>query len=210
VSLPTTIASYGPIVLATTYLVFLGNIVSYLLPLFRRKDDLLDIPLTPSQRVRLGLDPSLSSMVPSGQSYVTPPRYALNSSPASRSSAGGTPRSVSTGGFPSPSPLTNKLPASAVSGHQGRLSNSPFSPPTPSRHSPLGYGPFGSATPLGKGRDFFAHRRSSLGSPSLYESSGPVGAGLETPSPPVGGKQSSIAISNRWHYDRNRESSIGR
>ncbi|MCJ1365915.1 hypothetical protein MMC16_005040 [Acarospora aff. strigata] len=66
-------------------LILLYNIGKALYPLARPKDEMLDIPLTPSQRALLGLDPNATPPLTSGQQYVTPPRY--------QRSRGGTPGS---------------------------------------------------------------------------------------------------------------------
>ncbi|KAJ5562451.1 Nuclear pore complex component [Penicillium sp. DV-2018c] len=70
---------------------FVFNILVALYPLFRAKDDLSDIPLTPTQRSLLGLDPSVTPPATPGTSFVTPPRYRLSTSrkasPASRQSS---------------------------------------------------------------------------------------------------------------------------
>ena len=62
------------------------NIGTALFPLVQRKDEMLDIPLTPGQRALLGLDPSATPPLTPGQQYVTPPRY--------QRSRGGTPVSA--------------------------------------------------------------------------------------------------------------------
>lgn len=62
------------------------NIGTALFPLVKRKDEMLDIPLTPGQRALLGLDSSATPPLTPGQQYVTPPRY--------QRSRGGTPVST--------------------------------------------------------------------------------------------------------------------
>ncbi|KAJ5620954.1 hypothetical protein N7510_004938 [Penicillium lagena] len=102
-------------------LFLLFNILAALYPLFRPKDDLSDIPLTPTQRALLGLDPTVTPPVTPGTTFVTPPRYRLSTSrkasPASRQSVSpmsATPsfsdRRVSTGSpfSPASSPLLHK------------------------------------------------------------------------------------------------------
>ncbi|KAH6638822.1 nuclear pore complex component-domain-containing protein [Boeremia exigua] len=74
-------------------LFFAVNVVSALLPLVRRyyPDDIVDIPLTPSQRSSMGLKPSASATPGSAYAspaYVTPPRYS-RSTPRSSFSAHG-------------------------------------------------------------------------------------------------------------------------
>lgn len=46
------------------------------------KDDLSDIPLSPSQRALFGLDPSSAPATP-GSTYITPPRYTRSPTPRS-------------------------------------------------------------------------------------------------------------------------------
>lgn len=93
------------------------NIALAMLPLFRGKDDLSDIPLTPTQRSLLGLPPATRAASP-GSTYITPPRYSKtpgsrtssksgSPSPYSGSSPSGTIRSP-TSYSPSPSPMFQK------------------------------------------------------------------------------------------------------
>lgn len=110
-------------------LVFLYNITTAALPLLRAPDDLVDIPLTPSQRALLGLDPSAavaSTSAPTGttpQTYATPPRYPRSATPRTGSAAG----SPSSGSPFSDSPLLYKtVPGSSM--QAPARSASPFSP----------------------------------------------------------------------------------
>jgi len=68
------------------YALLVYNIGHALFPLVQRKDEMLDIPLTPGQRALLGLDPNATPPLTPGQQYVTPPRY--------QRSRGGTPVSA--------------------------------------------------------------------------------------------------------------------
>lgn len=68
-------------------LVPISGIFYALYPLLGPKDDLADIPLTPSQRALLGLEPSVKPATPTGN-YITPPRYARSVTPSSRSASG--------------------------------------------------------------------------------------------------------------------------
>ncbi|OJJ48433.1 hypothetical protein ASPZODRAFT_130458 [Penicilliopsis zonata CBS 506.65] len=157
---------------------FIVNILVALFPLFRPKDDLSDIPLTPTQRSLLGLDPTATTPLTPGTTYVTPPRYRLSSSraasPASRSgsplsaNAGFSGRRVSTGGSSfsaSTSPLLHKV-ASNGSRESGRRPS------------------FGSPSPL----------RSSFGESTMAPA---------TPTP-AGRKRASLGLSNKWLYERSR------
>ncbi|KAJ5470567.1 Nuclear pore complex component [Penicillium desertorum] len=79
---------YQEVLLFILQLFFVFNILVALYPLFRPKDDLSDIPLTPTQRSLLGLDPAATPPATPGTTFVTPPRYRLSTSrkasPASR------------------------------------------------------------------------------------------------------------------------------
>lgn len=95
-------------------LLSLLGILSALSPLFRHKDDLSDIPLTPSQRSLLGLEPSSRPATP-GSQYITPPRYSRSATPRSDRSNSASPLSGKDSPFradtpysPSASPLFQK------------------------------------------------------------------------------------------------------
>ncbi|KAI4169177.1 MAG: hypothetical protein LQ343_005885 [Gyalolechia ehrenbergii] len=170
------------------------NIAIALYPLYKGQDNVPDIPLTPSQRALLGLDPNATPPPAQGAQYITPPRYPRsttprNSSPASnrsnRSSAGSTP-------------FSRKERSSESSSFGRSESDSPFS----SSASPLWH-----KGALGSGRD---SRRHSLGLPS------PLGPGKNdsrwclpsTPSPVMGkGQGASVRLNNRWLYQRQRTGS---
>ncbi|KAJ6155749.1 hypothetical protein N7470_006315 [Penicillium chermesinum] len=167
-------------------LFFLSNIFVAFYPLLRRKDDLADIPLTPTQRALLGLDPDTTPPLTPSSSYVTPPRYRASTSrkasPASRSSSplNSTPsfsdRRVSSG--PTFSPLTSPLLHKAVANGGGR---------EPGRESGRRQS-IGSTSPLA--------RSNSFGESSI---------GPSTPSPLSGkGKRTSLGLSNKWLYERSR------
>ncbi|PLB45966.1 nuclear pore complex component [Aspergillus steynii IBT 23096] len=163
-------------------LLFLSNIALALSPLVRSKDDLSDIPLTPTQRSLLGLDPSTTSPLTPGSTYITPPKYRLSASrTASSASKAASPLSAST------SPSGRRLSSGAS-----------FSPsPSPLFHKAVSNGgrdngrrpSFGSSTSFG---------RSSLFGESTMSSIAPA-----TPSP-VGGKRVSLGLSNKWLYERSR------
>ncbi|KAI4136989.1 MAG: hypothetical protein L6R39_007526 [Caloplaca ligustica] len=125
-----------------------SNIGLALWPLYKGHDNVPDIPLTPTQRALLGLDPNATPPPTPGTQYITPPRYPRSPTPrsgspasnrSSRSSAGSTRKNRS-----SDSPSYGKLGI-----------DSPFSP-SPS--------PLWQKATLGSGRD--AERRRSIGSPS--------------------------------------------
>ncbi|KAE8167754.1 nuclear pore complex component-domain-containing protein [Aspergillus tamarii] len=181
-------STYPDLSLLVLQVIFILNILVALYPLIRPKDNLSDIPLTPTQRALLGLDPSATAPPTPGSTYITPPKYRLSgsraASPASRSasplstSASASGRRVSSGALfsPSPSPLVHK----AVSNGGRENGRRPS---------------FGSPSPLGRSSPF---RESSFRESSFGSSMGPP-----TPSP-VGGKRVNLGLSNKWLYERSR------
>lgn len=172
-------ATYGYYVLQ---LIFVYNIVLACFPLFRAKDDMSDIPLTPAQRKLLGLPPSSAPPTP-GSQYITPPRYARTPTPLS-----GSP--VNKGTY-SGSPLSGK--GSPLS---GSLSGSPFSPgASPLLQKAIGGGMAGM-------------RRHSYGSPSPL---GPGASRMNVPeapgTPSPGSKGNGIGLNSKWLYDKGRRNS---
>lgn len=177
------------------------NIVVALYPLFRPKDDLTDIPLTPTQRALLGLDPMATPSPTPGSTYVTPPRYRLSgsrpASPLSRTSPLSARKSQSplsataslsghtfpagTSFSPSTSPLLQKAVANG-----GRESGQRPSFGSP---SPLRRGSFESSSPFSRSSSFRESTLSSLGPP--------------TPSP-TGRRGAGVALSNKWLYEKSR------
>lgn len=154
------------------------NIFVALWPLVRRKDDLADIPLTPSQRRLLGLPPSNTPPTP-GSQFVTPPRYPHSTTPQS-----GSPSSTY-----SPSPLSGK--GSPI---QGTPRGSPFSQnASPLLSKAVGGGvkrpSYGSPSPLGPGTT----KGNWFDSPS-------------TPSPSIG-KGPSVTLNNKWLWEKGRRRS---
>lgn len=173
-------------------MLFVYNILLTLAPIMRTKDNLTDIPLTPTQRAALGLDPNAAAPLPNTpvSPYITPPRYSR--SPTPRKSSPGS-RSRSPAGSPGSrieSPLLKR---------QG--SDSPFSP----SHSPLWQ------KAVGGSRD--SPRQRSYGSPS------PLGPGTgkdvsilgapSTPSPSTG-RGTSVGLNSKWLYERGRASPTNR
>ena len=156
----------------------------------KSKDDVSDIPLTPTQRALFGLDPATQPMTPASP-YVTPPRYPRSSTPR-RSNSNSRSSSYAN------SPLSGK--GSPSLGRQG--SASPFSPSaTPLWQKAVGGArdstrrhSFGSQSPLGPG--FGGKDASVLGFPS-------------TPSPSTG-RGASVGLNSRWLYERGRASPSSR
>ncbi|KAF9737402.1 nuclear pore complex component [Paraphaeosphaeria minitans] len=168
-------------------LIFLVNLVRAFMPLARRyfPDDIADIPLTPSQRLAMGLRPGVAipqspgSGYASSPNYVTPPRYQKS-----------TPRS-SFGTQGSQSPLSGSPRASFGLS----TSNSPFSPGT---GSPL----FQKAVNGGSATKRMSFGGSTPGSSFLGESSS--SATPSTPTPSTG--KASVGLNNKWLYDKRRDS----
>lgn len=179
------IPTYPDLLRLIAQLFFVINIIISLYPLFRPKDDLTDIPLTPTQRSLLGLDPSATPPATPGTSYITPPRYRLSRS-ASPASGGTSPFSPSASfsshrasGGTSFSPSNSPLLYKAVS-NGGR---------SPGRRPSFGSSPLGRSSSLRDSyRDTF--RESSIGP--------------ATPSPTPANKRTSIGMSNKWLYERSR------
>jgi len=163
-------------------LVFMYNIIMSCFPLFRAKDDMSDIALTPAQRKLLGLPPSSAPPTP-GSQYVTPPRYARTPTPISGSPA--------TKGVYSGSPLSAK--GSPLS---GGLSGPPFSP---------------SASPLlqkAMGGNITGTRRHSYGSASPLGPAASRMGMVEAPgTPSPASKGSGIGLNSKWLYDKGRRNS---
>lgn len=162
-------------------------------PLFRPKDDLTDIPLTPTQRALLGLDPRASTQPTPETNYVTPPKYRLpgsrKASPLSISSSPASARgsASSRSAFtPSPSPLLQKTVANGkANGYTTNVNGRRVSIGSP---SPLGRPSFGTPSSLSQ-------------SSSFKDSSNFSNMASQTPSPStkrgVGGARTS-----KWMYER--------
>ncbi|MCJ1247949.1 hypothetical protein MMC30_005164 [Trapelia coarctata] len=210
-SVPETITNYlGPYPFLTLHilwnyiipLVFLYNIFTAFSPLILHKDEFTDIPLTPSQRSLLGLDPDATPPATPGTTYITPPRYPRSATPtrgtpgSRSSSAAGSPVSRkgspigTTGGqgsgegySPAGSPLWQK----AVGSRESRRHSYGLS-------SPLGMGGAGTGGP---GKDLFGKDMSVYSVPS-------------TPSPTGGRGAASVPLNSRWLYERGRSLSGSR
>ncbi|KZF20293.1 hypothetical protein L228DRAFT_249964 [Xylona heveae TC161] len=173
--------------LLLTRLLLLFNISVAVYPLFRRKDELADIPLTPSQRALLGLNPNSGSPATTPDQYITPPRYRRSSTPRSGSPVSGSSTysssplsgraSLNAAGSsysPSPSPLLQK----AVSSGQRNLN----------RRSSYGTGsPFGVS----------------------FNGKESLGFGVSSSPSPTIGKGASVPLNSRWLYERGRASPAG-
>ena len=167
-------------------------------PLLVKKDDLIDIPLTPSQRSLLGLDPNATPPATPGTAYITPPRYLRSATPTR-----GTPgsRSSSAAG----SPVSRKGSPLGRTGWQGGEGYSPAGSPLwqkavgsreGRRHSYGVPSPLGSGTG-GAGKDLMGKEMSVYSVPS-------------TPSPTGGRGSASVPLNSRWLYERGRSMSGSR
>lgn len=171
------------------------NIGMHLLPLFRRKDDLSDIPLTPGQRKLLGLPPTNAPPTP-GSAYSTPPRYArtpsISGSAGSRRSFSGSP--ASNNGSP-----TRSGSGSGPFGGSGGLGGlgSPNSPLLHKAMNGARRSSIGSGSPL---------NASTLGGSTFGASTGSFYGGVpDSPSPASGGKRSTVGLNSKWLYERGRD-----
>ena len=179
-------------------LYFAANILVALYPLFRPKDDLTDIPLTPTQRALLGLDPRATTNPTPESTYVTPPKYRLSGSrKASPLSIGSSPGSANRASVspripfsPSPSPLLQRAVAN------GNKDNGNSGPRTG----------IGSPSPVG-GLQSFGTPASLGRSSSLKES---TYSNLASPTPsPTTKRGAGVAMSSKWLYERSERLSTG-
>lgn len=93
--IPELMQQYAHSFLILLRLLSIFNIAMSFSPFFMKKDDFTDIPLTPSQRALMGLDPNIASSATPTAQYITPPRYPRSStpitgSPGSRGTSSGT------------------------------------------------------------------------------------------------------------------------
>lgn len=154
-------------------------------PLVKPKDNITDIPLTPSQRALLGLDPYAARLDAPASECITPPRYPRMSSPRS-----GSPASRGSNSTRSPSSRND----SQSLGRDG--GESPFSASASSIWQKC----------VGGSRDSL--RRHSFGSPSplsvAVNSKDIVAAAAPGTPSPLGGRSPSVVLNNRWLYNRGK------
>lgn len=181
---------YSSVMLWIIRLLFIVNIVQAVWPLLLRyyPDDIADIPLTPSQRQAMGLDPSVSTPQTPGSNYaspnyITPPRYQK-----------ATPRSS----FGTPGERHTPVSGSPRASMAKSTSNSPFSPSTGSPLFQKAVGA-GSATK----RLSYDSRGSPLGNSSLFMESSSSNI-PSTPTPGAG--KASVGLNNKWLYEKRRDS----
>lgn len=178
------------VALAVRGLLFI-NILLAMLPVIGPKDDLADIPLTPSQRALLGLNPNATPQGTPTSQYSTPPRYPRSSTPRSGNSEG-------RGSNHSSSPLSGKGSPSL-----GRSqAESTFSP---------AISPLLQRAITGGSRDATRRRSSGLSSSQVPESSILDNSLISLPSTPSpsNGKGAGIGLNNKWLYERSRQSPVG-
>ncbi|KAK3080003.1 hypothetical protein LTS18_003374 [Coniosporium uncinatum] len=182
---------YPEYALNAVRLVLLLNILSAVRPLAKPKDEIEDIPLTPSQRALLGLPPSSAPATP-GSQYITPPRFSRSATP--RSSAGaGSPATGSPlagrGQSPSGSPLLQKTLRGSGNKERSRSDLRRLSYGSP------GQSPLGLTMGLGNSTLELIGRESSR-SPTPG-----------TPTPATGnGRGASVGLNNKWLYERGKGS----
>ncbi|KAF2685453.1 hypothetical protein K458DRAFT_403630 [Lentithecium fluviatile CBS 122367] len=168
--------------------ILLANIAVQLLPLVRRyyPDEIADIPLTPSQRLAMGLKtdvptPQTPGSTYASPNYVTPPRYQKS-----------TPRSSfsNQGDRASHSPLSG----SPRGGLANSTSNSPFAANV---GSPLFQKAMGGS----------AQKRLSYGGTPLSNSFFGDSSSSATPGTPTPGTgKASVGLTNRYLYEKKRDS----
>ncbi|KAF2232787.1 hypothetical protein EV356DRAFT_534302 [Viridothelium virens] len=173
------LSPYGGYVLWFCRLVLLYNIVLAASPLMRPKDNLSDIPLTPTQRKLLGLAPNSTPETP-GSQYITPPRFPRSTPRSSERATVGSSmsgRSSPRGGSPSGSPYSpvpSPLLQKAVNGSATRRLS------------------YGTPSPLSSSR---------VASDSSLDQ-----ARLPSTPTPSSGSRASVPLNNRWLYERGRSS----
>lgn len=186
-SFPYAVWNYSRYAYWTVLAIPLFNIGTNLLPLFRPKDDLSDIPLTPGQRRLLGLPPTSAPPTP-GSAYSTPPRYSrtpsISGSAGSKRSFSSSPRS-SASNFGSSIGLNGNGNLAGLASPQSPLLQKAMNGARRSSISSLG-----SPSPMG----------ASTGFSSFY------GGVPDSPSPsPATGKRSTVGLSSKWLYERGRD-----
>lgn len=217
-NLPSSVVSTSLIINAIRLLLLINILLSLrpTIPYLSKRDELTDIPLTPSQRALLGLNPSAPSTSTSGTpeqlaNYITPPRYR-------RTSGTSTPNSSTFTGRRSISANYSGSPLSASRANLG------FSP-SPQSQSPSNFNRRSSSSIAAMVPNDFDHsynpnrsisnfamsaNTSSLGrSQSLRDREGRRGSapfesiGPGTPSPSSRRTAAAAAgINYKWLYDK--------
>lgn len=167
----------------------LYNLFIAFLPLLKTKDELTDIPLTPTQRKLLGLEPTATPPLTPGTQYITPPRYSHSP----------TPRNIS------PATRNNSTYSTPIT-RSPSFGRERSDSPTGQAGSPLWQ------KSIGRTRD--PARRSSYGTPSplgpgLGGREGSVMGAPNTPSP-TAGRGASVGLNSKWLYNKGRSNSGSR
>jgi len=175
------------------------NLLYSLSPLYLRKDDLSDVPLTPSQRNLLGLGPSSAAPETPGSTYVTPPRYSRSASPSASSSRAATHGSTSYERSPSDSPIGGSPLAGRGVGNASIWG---------AGSSPVSAGGSPWARKAMQGRRLSSGGRLPAASPLSRElaldESMRVSSMPGTPTP--GGRGASVQLNSKWLYQKRKES----
>lgn len=212
---------YSSVTLALLRVVLCTNIILLLrpaIPYISKQDNFSDIPLTPSQRALLGLNPSTRSTpasAASGAHFITPPKYRRLSGSFSGTSSGGVAtdrRSISANYSDSPlSTSRYTVGFSPTPQSIRRASGSPFSPsPTA---SPLFHKAVNLSSQQAPEIDFSASTQSlglstgnGLGrSQSLRERSRRESLDPTSPTPGTKTPQLVPGVNYKWLYEKGRK-----
>lgn len=183
--LPPQFSFYGDLLITALRVLFVINILTALYPLFRPKDDLTDIDLTPTQRALFGLDPNATPPPTPGTRYITPPRYRVTSGTRTGSPSNNTPSPQSATDSPT-SRRASYSPITASPLYQKALTNG-----NRDKERRLS---FGASSQLGT-----SLRDSSFLSSSLSS----------TPASPLANKGNKLGVSSKWLYEKSRRDSFG-
>jgi nucleoporin POM34 len=172
----------------------LTNLFFTLSPLWARKDELEDIPLTPSQRKKLGLGPSSAPATPGSAQYITPPRYARSTSRSASSSRAATVGSTYRERSPSGSPINGSPLAGRGVGNT----------------SIWGTGSSPSGSPWVRkaveGRRLSSGGRLPSGSPLSKELALDDSLRVQGTPTPAGGSRASVQLNSKWLYQKRSDS----
>jgi nucleoporin POM34 len=212
---------YSSVTLVLFRAVLFTNIILLLrpaIPYISKQDTFSDIPLTPSQRALLGLNPSTQSTpasAASGVHYITPPKYRRLSGSFSGTPSGGATtdrRSISANYSDSPLSTSRYTVGFSPTPHSiRRASGSPFSPsPTA---SPLFHKAVNQSSQQAPEIDFSASTQSlglstgnGLGrSQSLRERSRRDSLDPASPTPGTRSPQLVPGVNYKWLYEKGRK-----
>ncbi|GAM83874.1 hypothetical protein ANO11243_018640 [Dothideomycetidae sp. 11243] len=178
----TIIGSHHPNIVLAIRIFFFCNFLYAFRPLIVAKDEIEDVPLTPSQRALLGLKPSGTPITP-GSQFITPPRYSRS----------GTPRSIQSDRARSQSPYS-------ASPLDGRTRSGSFG------STDRGVGQTGRGISGGSFSGSPLVQKALTGSTgrrlSFDAASGSSSSGLPSTPTPVGGGRASVGLNSKWLYER--------